>query len=78
MSVASAYPARQAFGRSVIVHAVTAAAITGGSGWGAGEPLCGTFADLERCPAGLFTASVTCSRCMSIAAREHIQIGESS
>ena len=71
-----AYAARQSFGGRAVVHAVTATAITGGSGWGADEPLCGTFAELEACTSGLFPASVTCSRCLSVAEREHITIGD--
>jgi hypothetical protein len=73
----AAYPARQTFrGRAAVVHAVTAAAIPGGSGWGAGEPLCGTFADLEPCPPGLFAQPVTCTRCLAVAEREQIEIGD--
>jgi hypothetical protein len=71
-----AHPGRQLFGRSVVVHAVTAATIPGGSGWGAGEPLCGTFADLEPCQPGLFPSPVTCSSCIAVAEREHITIGD--
>jgi hypothetical protein len=40
----------------------------------AGEPLCGTTAALEPCPAGLFPPPVTCARCAAIATREHISI----
>ena len=72
----TAYPARQTFGRRSIAHAVTAAVIPGGSGWGAGEPLCGTFADLEPCPPGLFAQPVTCTRCLAVAEREQIEIGD--
>ena len=72
----SAYPARQAFGRWAVVHAVTAAQIPSGSGWGPDEPLCGTFATLEHCPPGLFPEPVTCSRCLAVAEREHITIGD--
>ncbi len=71
-----AYPARQAFGRASVVHAVTAARIPGGSGWGPGEPLCGTFADLQPCPPGLFAPPVTCTRCQAVADREGITIGD--
>lgn len=70
-----ACPARQAFRGSAVVHAVTAAQIAGGSGWGLGEPLCGTFAELEPCRPGLFPAPVNCSRCLAVAEREHITIG---
>lgn len=72
-----AYPARQVTGRPV-VHAVTAARIPAGSGWGPGEPLCGTFADLAPCPPGLFTEPVTCTRCLAVAEREHLTIGDLS
>lgn len=75
-STAGAHPARQTFGRAAVVHAVTAAQIPGGSGWGPDEPLCGTFADLEPCPPGLFAEPVTCTRCLTVAAREHITIGD--
>lgn len=71
-----AYPARQTFGRVSVVHAVTAARIPGGSGWGAGEPLCGTFAGVQSCPPALFAELVTCTRCRAVADREGITIGD--
>ena len=75
LAASGAYPARQTAGRASVVHAVTAAQIPGGSGWGPGEPLCGTFAALEPCPPGLFAQPVTCTRCLAVADREHITIG---
>jgi hypothetical protein len=68
-----AYPARQSFGRGEIVHAVAAPGIE--ELFGPEEPLCGTFADLEPCPPGLFPQPVTCSRCLATAERNHITIG---
>lgn len=72
----AAYPARQRFARGSVVHAVTAMKIPAGSGWGPGEPLCGTFADLEPCPPGLFAEPVTCTRCVAVAEREHVTIAD--
>jgi hypothetical protein len=40
----------------------------------ANSPLCGTEAELQSSPDGLFAPQVTCQRCAVIAAREHISI----
>lgn len=74
-----AYPARQVFRRSMIVHAVAAQRVNlPRLTLGPGEPLCGTFADLEPCPPGLFTEAVTCSRCIAVIECQPIEIGDPS
>jgi hypothetical protein len=76
-AVRLAYPARQSFGRRSVVHAVAADRIsTAAITLGRGEPLCGTFASLDPCPAGLFGEPLTCSRCLAVAESEHVTIGE--
>ena len=76
-STPTAYPARQKFGRSSVVHAVASQRIDlPRLTLGRGEPLCGTFADTQPCPAGLFAEPVTCTRCLAVAGAVHIEIGD--
>lgn len=71
----SAHPARQVFGRTAVVHAVAAQRVdVPRLTLGRGEPLCGTFADLEPCPPGLFAATVTCGRCLAVIEQVHVEV----
>lgn len=77
MTAPTAHPARQVFGRMLVVHAVAVGRVDLPQlTLGPDEPLCGTFSDLQPCPPGLFAEPVTCSRCLAVAEAVHIAIGE--
>jgi len=76
-STATAYAARQMFGRTAVVHAVASQRINlPRLTLGRGEPLCGTLAELQPCPPGLFAEPVTCTRCVAVIAATHVTIGD--
>jgi hypothetical protein len=73
----TAYPARQTFGRTAVVHAVASQRIDlPRLTLGRGEPLCGTFAELQPCPPGLFIEPVTCTRCLAVIDVTQLIIGD--
>lgn len=86
MTTLTAHVARQPWQRGEVIHAVADQPVTiGRSGAGAllcpvtrsaGEPLCGTAAPLGPVEPGLFPPEVTCTACVRIAERGHVQIGE--
>ena len=70
----TARPMQQTFRGRPVVHAAAHQQISGGMGYAPGEALCGSLAELAECEPGLFPPTITCQRCLAVAAADHIEI----
>ena len=70
----TAHPMRQEFRGRIIVHAAADQQTSTGMGYAPGEALCGSLAELAECEPGLFPPTITCQRCLAVAAAGHIEI----
>lgn len=70
----TARPVQQIFRGRIVIHAATNQQISSGMGYAPGEALCGSLAELAECEPGLFPPTITCQRCLAVAAAGHIEI----